>query len=73
MYKALENNGINWINYQPQLGFHAGFLNHQYNRLVGLLRRAGGQKKTLIFPKVPQYSLGILTVPQLPPPLGPPP
>ena len=26
-----------------------------------------------MFPKVPQASLGILRVPQLPPPLGPPP
>ena len=36
--------------------------------IIGLLRggpRGGG---SLIFPKVPQSSLGILRVPQLPPP-----
>ena len=33
----------------------------------------GGVVIPLIFPKVPQSSLGILRVPQLPPPLGHPP
>ena len=44
--------------------------NPGHQQIIGLLRggvpRGGG---SLIFPKVPQSSLGILRVPQLPPPL----
>ena len=43
----------------------------QFYRVVkGGVPRGGG---SLMFPKVPQSSLGILRVPQLPPPLNTPP
>ena len=38
-----------------------------YRVVKGVVPRGGG---SLIFPKVPQSSLGILRVPQLPPPIG---
>ena len=45
-------------------------LRDNYRVVKGGVPRGGG---SLMFPKVPQSSLGILRVPQLPPPLEHPP
>ena len=45
-------------------------IKYDHPTIIGLLRGGGGPRGggSLIFPKVPQSSLGILRVPQLPPP-----